>query len=202
MTAPAMYVSQQTGYPVDYILSQWYEESGGGTSEAALLNNNYAGITPTNTWKAGKDTAYAGFSSVKQFADAYANLLNSPRYATAKKLANSGASVESVFTALQQEGYASDKAYGSKIAAVWASLTGGTIGNTKLTAQPTSSGNVSISASGLEGALLNNAINTSSTSGFSLFRPGTWLPYMAELFVGVALSGLIVYAGITAWKGN
>lgn len=98
-------VSKKTGYPASYLLSQWMLESTWGTSPAARQNENLAGIKPTAAHPAGPDAKYAGFSSLAQFAKADAALLNSPRYAHARALAQHGASAQAVFSALASEGY-------------------------------------------------------------------------------------------------
>ncbi len=105
MTPYAQQVSKQTGIPAQYILGQWGYESAGGTSEAAIANFNFGGVAPFGSYGAGSDSAYAGFSSLSQFAKADAQVLNQPRYAAARAAAQNGASPQTYFAMLTKEGY-------------------------------------------------------------------------------------------------
>ncbi|MHB1701884.1 MAG: glucosaminidase domain-containing protein, partial [Acidobacteriaceae bacterium] len=124
MAPYALRVSKATGIPAAFILSQWMHESTWGTSPAARLNENLAGIKPSAAHPAGKDAKYAGYSSLAQFAQADIQTLMQPRYAHARLLAQHGASAQSVFSALASEGYtgsptpAQASAYGSEVQAI------------------------------------------------------------------------------------
>lgn len=117
----AQQASQKTGLPTSFILGQWGDESAWGTSLAALQNNNFAGIKPFGNLTPGKDSKYAGFSSISDFVDAYANTINSPRYAGAREQAAKGANAATIASLLQQEGYATDPNYSSGVSAYVAS---------------------------------------------------------------------------------
>ncbi|CAA7602453.1 amidase [Acididesulfobacillus acetoxydans] len=116
MSPYAQQASQRTGLPASYILGQWGEESGWGTSAAARQNLNFAGIKPFGGLSAGPDSKYAGFGSLNEFVRAYSNTINSSRYTGARNAAMSGASARDVFDLLHREGYAADPNYGSTVA--------------------------------------------------------------------------------------
>ena len=122
MLSYAQKASQATGLPVDFILSQWSEESGWGTSVAARENLNFAGIKPFGKYGAGSDTEYAGFSSLGDFEAAYVSVINNPRYAGARQAARSGASVSTIADLLHKEGYAEDPNYGASISSFAAAV--------------------------------------------------------------------------------
>ncbi|MHB1682822.1 MAG: glucosaminidase domain-containing protein [Bacilli bacterium] len=124
MAPYALKVSKATGIPAADLLAQWMHESAWGTSTAARLNENLAGIKPSAAHPAGKDAKYAGYSSLAQFAQADIQTLMQPRYAHARLLAQHGASAQAVFSALASEGYtgspttAQANAYGSDVQAI------------------------------------------------------------------------------------
>lgn len=120
----AQQASLKTGLPTSYILAQWVEESGWGTSEAAKDNLNFAGITaPAGSGLTpGMDSAYAGFSNIDDFVRAYIDTINSPRYSGARSAAANGASATKVFGMLQEEGYAEDHNYGNAVGGVEAGI--------------------------------------------------------------------------------
>ncbi|MHB1702253.1 MAG: glucosaminidase domain-containing protein, partial [Acidobacteriaceae bacterium] len=128
MVPYAQKVSKQTGMPADYLLAQWSLESTGGTSTAARLNENLAGIKPFGSYKQGADTKYAGFSSLAQFAQADTKVLMQPQYAHARALAQHGASAQTVFSALASEGYTGSptpsqaNTYGSSVESMLSSI--------------------------------------------------------------------------------
>jgi hypothetical protein len=112
----AQQVSQATGLPVDFILTQWGLESGWGTSEAARENNNFAGIKPWGNYGAGPDSMYAGYASIQDFANGYTNFLTqNPRYKSLLNAARNGASEAELAQILGASGYAEDGSYASKI---------------------------------------------------------------------------------------
>jgi hypothetical protein len=75
----AQQTSAQTGLPLDYVLAQSAEETGAGSSNAALNLNNYFGISPGGSL-ASYPNVGAGFS-------AYSNLINA-RYSGASGFSN------------------------------------------------------------------------------------------------------------------
>jgi len=113
----AQQISKATGIPANTILGELGFESNGGKSQAAIDNLNFAGIKPFGKYGAGKDSKYAGFSSLDQFAQADIQVLNQSRYAAARNAAKNGASPEVVGKMLAQEGYATDNpaAYGAGV---------------------------------------------------------------------------------------
>jgi len=113
----AQQVSKGTGIPAKDLIAQWGLESNGGKSEAATANLNFAGINAFGKYGPGKDNAYAGFSSLSQFAQADIQVLMQKQYAGARQLAQSGASASAVFAKLTQEGYDTTQAnvYGNSV---------------------------------------------------------------------------------------
>jgi hypothetical protein len=101
----AQQVAGATGLPLAGIMGQWAYESAWGTSQAAQQNANLAGIIPFGQYGAGKDSAYAGFSNLGQFAQADTSVLNQSNYAGARALAKSGGSISSIYSLLSMEGY-------------------------------------------------------------------------------------------------
>lgn len=65
----AQQTSAQTGLPLDYVIAQSAQETGYGTSNAALNYNNYFGISPGGS--------LASYPSIGEGFSAYANLVNS-----------------------------------------------------------------------------------------------------------------------------
>lgn len=96
-------VSQQTGLPVDYVLGQAGEETGWGTSSAAVNQNNFFGISPGGS--------LATYSSPAEGFGAYANLIGS-NYSGV----NTSGSPFDIAQQLQSAGYASDPNYASNVA--------------------------------------------------------------------------------------
>ncbi|WDL96949.1 glucosaminidase domain-containing protein [Alicyclobacillus sp. ALC3] len=101
----AQEVAKATGLPLNGIIGQWAYESGWGSSTAAQQNANLAGIIPFGQYGAGKDSSYAGFSNLAQFAQADISVLNESRYAGARSLAQNGGSIQEIYQLLSQEGY-------------------------------------------------------------------------------------------------
>ncbi len=81
----AQSVSKKTGVPANDIIGQWAFESKWGLSQAATQNLNFGGIGPNRGISAGKDTSYAGYSSLSQFANNYAQVIKQKQYAAAIK---------------------------------------------------------------------------------------------------------------------
>lgn len=81
----AQSVSKKTGVPANDIIGQWAFESKWGLSQAATQNLNFGGIGPNRGIGVGKDTSYAGYSSLSQFANNYAQVIKQKQYAAAIK---------------------------------------------------------------------------------------------------------------------
>jgi flagellum-specific peptidoglycan hydrolase FlgJ len=106
----AQNVSQQTGLPVDYVLSQSALETGWGSSNAALSGNNFFGISNG----AGGNAVYQDVSSGFQ---AFANLINSPRYSNVSGTVGNGP--VAIGNALVSAGYnTADPNYAGQIASI------------------------------------------------------------------------------------
>lgn len=105
----AQNVSQQTGLPTDYILAQAAEESGWGSSNAAVNGNNFFGISPGGS--------LASYGSAAEGFQAFANLLSSPRYTAISGAASNGSLA--IGQALVSAGYnTADSSYASNIASI------------------------------------------------------------------------------------
>lgn len=117
-------VSEATGVSRRLLLAQWAEESGWGTSAAAVLNNNFAGIKPFGRFAAGPDPTYAGFSSLDQFARGDIAFLEQPRYLGLRTAARAGASPAQQAALLAGAGYATDPSYYAHVLAVFRSTFG------------------------------------------------------------------------------
>ena len=107
MAPLAALVAKSTGLPASYasaILAQWAFESGWGQKgQAALYDNNFAGIMPNGSYQAGAG-GFAKYSSPEQFAGNYAQVLLNG-YKNAIQSAQKGASPEKFFQMLAQDGY-------------------------------------------------------------------------------------------------
>lgn len=113
----AAITSQRTGLPVSFLLAQWGLESGWGTSPAAKENLNFGGIKPWAGAGAGKDSTYAGYTSLSAWANGYADFVTqNSRYAGLLQAARNGASAQQLAYIMGQTGYAEDPNYGSKLA--------------------------------------------------------------------------------------
>jgi hypothetical protein len=112
----AQQVSQKTGLPVDYVLSQWGFESGWGTSSVSKTNNNFAGIKPWKGAGAGANKTYAGYATVQDFANGYSDFyLKNGRYKDLITAAKGGASSQELTHILSGTGYAEDPNYEKKM---------------------------------------------------------------------------------------
>lgn len=103
-------VNKGTGLPVNFLLAQWAEECGYGTSSLAQYYNNFGGIK-------GPDTGgFKQYSSPDEFAQDVIRVYT--EYAQYKQLlahARDGASLKTLFNDLSRCGYASSSSYGEKI---------------------------------------------------------------------------------------
>ncbi|KIL42082.1 hypothetical protein SD70_02545 [Gordoniibacillus kamchatkensis] len=112
----AQKASMRTGLPVEFILGQWGHESGWGTSQAAKMDLNFAGIKPWDGAAAGPDSTYAGYSSLSDFSDGYADfLIKNKRYKGLLDAARNGASDDELAKIMGNTGYAEDPDYASKL---------------------------------------------------------------------------------------
>lgn len=104
--------SKGTGLPVNFLLAQWAEECGYGTSSLAQYYNNFGGI---------KNPATGGFrqySTPEEFAqDVIRIYTEHSQYAKLLADARAGASLKTLFNDLSRCGYATAKNYGEKIRA-------------------------------------------------------------------------------------
>ena len=98
-------IAARTGFPVEFVAGQAGNESGWGTSPAAVQGNNLFGIKDPAT---GKPAAYP---SKQAGVDAYVTLLNSDRY---KNVPRTGTPAE-IGGALGKAGYAVEPDYGQRI---------------------------------------------------------------------------------------
>lgn len=109
-------VSKATGFSPAFLLGEWGNETGWGTSQAFLKNNNLEGLKPYGGLTPGLDSKYAGFSTYSQFAQADIATLNSSRYAAARAAARAGADPYAVAHILGQEGFATSPTFASAVA--------------------------------------------------------------------------------------
>ncbi|MCL8207193.1 MAG: glucosaminidase domain-containing protein [Actinomycetia bacterium] len=119
----APYVAQAsaaTGLPAPLIAAQWAFESGWGTSAAARMDWNLAGIKPWAGARAGPDPAYAGYHSLADFTQGYIQFLEAnTNYRALLQAAHAGAPVAQLAALLTQSGYAGhDATYGQKVLAL------------------------------------------------------------------------------------
>jgi uncharacterized protein YgiM (DUF1202 family) len=102
--------SKGTGLPVNFLLAQWAEESGYGTSSLAQYYNNFGGIKDPNTG------GYKKYLSPEEFAQAVINLYT--KHSNYKQLladARAGASIQTLLNDLTKSQYASSPTYGERI---------------------------------------------------------------------------------------
>lgn len=99
-----------TGLPVNFLLAQWAEESGYGTSSLAQYYNNFGGIKDAGTG------GYRQYSTADEFAhDVIRIYTEHSQYAKLLADARNDASLKTLFNDLSRCGYASSKNYGEKI---------------------------------------------------------------------------------------
>lgn len=115
--------AKKTGLPANFILSQWAEESGWGTSYDARVKLNFAGI---GAYDSNPNNAFS-YNSLQDFTLHYVSTINQSRYNLARLYAHmAGLSpyyrMVAIGTALHQEGYASDPMYGQTIGSVFRSV--------------------------------------------------------------------------------
>ena len=164
----AQSTSASTGLPLDFVLAQSALETGAGTSNAAQNYNNYFGISPGGTLAYYPDTA-SGFG-------AYGSLINS-RYPGA-----SGLPASQIGNYLQGAGYATDPAYGQKVASLLPSvdsiLQGLGIGTGSVTGSQAPVNSASNPSTGSSGGLTGAIVGVVSRVGVIL---------LAIVVVGVGL---------------
>ena len=118
----AQQVSAETGLDPAYVLGQAANESAWGTSNVANTNNNFFGINVPG----GNGSQYASYSSPADSFQAYANLMQSSRYAP---VVQAGGSPYQIASGLAASQYSTDPNYGSAVAGTTAqvqSILGGT----------------------------------------------------------------------------
>jgi hypothetical protein len=135
MLPVAQYVNSETGISRRLLLAQYTIESGEGTSEAARLDNNYAGIEPWGSYGPGPDSAYAGFSSAADFGQGQAAFYNdNSNYRALEAAGKAGESINQQAVLLGESGYAasgyraSGGGPGSSLIEEVASIFGGSVG--------------------------------------------------------------------------
>lgn len=106
--------SKGTGLPVNFLLAQWAEESGYGTSALAQYYNNFGGITDPNTG------GFKKYLSPEEFAEDVSNLYtNNSSYKQLLAHAKAGAPIQTLFNDLTTSHYASSATYGEKIRTIF-----------------------------------------------------------------------------------
>ncbi len=99
-----------TGLPVNFLLAQWAEECGYGTSSLAQYYNNFGGIKDPNTG------GFKQYATPDEFArDVIRIYTEHSQYAKLLADARDGASLKTLFNDLSRCGYATSKNYGEKI---------------------------------------------------------------------------------------
>ncbi len=102
--------SQGTGLPVNFLLAQWAEESGYGTSSLAQYYNNFGGIKNPETG------GFKKYLTASEFAqDVIAIYTTNSKYNRLLTHAREGTSIQTLFRDLSACGYASSSSYGEKI---------------------------------------------------------------------------------------
>ncbi|MEN6391183.1 MAG: stalk domain-containing protein [Syntrophomonas sp.] len=102
--------SKGTGLPVNFLLAQWAEECGYGTSSLAQYYNNFGGIKDPDTG------GFIQYTTPDEFAQDVVRIYT--EYSKFAKLladARDGASLKTLFNDLSRCGYASSSSYGEKI---------------------------------------------------------------------------------------
>ncbi|HWP98099.1 MAG TPA: SH3 domain-containing protein [Syntrophomonadaceae bacterium] len=103
-----------TSLPVDFLLAQWAEESGYGTSSLAQYYNNFGGIKDPDTG------GFKKYLSPDEFAqDVIAIYTENSKYNQLLAHARAGASIKTLFNDLTNCHYASSSTYGEKIRTVY-----------------------------------------------------------------------------------
>ncbi|MEQ8175542.1 MAG: stalk domain-containing protein [Syntrophomonadaceae bacterium] len=102
--------SKGTGLPVNFLLAQWAEECGYGTSSLAQYYNNFGGIKDPDTG------GFEQYATPDEFArDVVRIYTEYPQFAKLLADARDGASLKTLFNDLSRCGYASSSSYGEKI---------------------------------------------------------------------------------------
>ena|GEM_PF-1712844 len=102
--------SKGTGLPVNFLLAQWAEESGYGTSALAQYYNNFGGIKDSSTG------GYKKYLSPEEFTQDVINLYT--QHSNYKQLitdAKAGAAIQTLINDLTACHYASSPTYGERI---------------------------------------------------------------------------------------
>lgn len=103
-------VSQGTGLPVNFLLAQWAEESGFGTSALARYYNNFGGIKNPHTG------GFKKYQTADEFAQDVINLYTrNSNYGRLLADARAGASIQTLLNDLNACHYATSSSYGQKI---------------------------------------------------------------------------------------
>ena len=106
--------SKETGLPIDFLLAQWAEESGYGTSPLAQYYNNFGGIKDPNTG------GFKKYVSPEEFAEDVSRLYT--QHSNYKQLladARAGAPIQTLINDLATCNYASSPTYGERIRTVY-----------------------------------------------------------------------------------
>jgi Muramidase (flagellum-specific) len=107
-------VSQGTGLPVNFLLAQWAEESGFGTSTLAQYYNNFGGIKDPDTG------GFKKYQTADEFAQDIINIYTgNSNYRKLLADAKAGASIQALLNDLNACHYASSSSYGQKIKNVY-----------------------------------------------------------------------------------
>lgn len=102
--------SNGTGLPVNFLLAQWAEESGYGTSAIAQYYNNFGGIKDPNTG------GFRRYPTAEDFAQDVIRLYTqNSNYNKLLADARAGASIQTLINDLSTCHYASSSSYGQKI---------------------------------------------------------------------------------------
>lgn len=156
----AQSVSAQTGLPVDYVLGQAGLESAWGTSRLAQQQNNYFGI--------GGAGNYASYADPSAGFNAYAALINSPRYAGVP----TGGSAADIAGYLNAHGYSETPDYAARVAGATGQV------------------DQALAAAGVSGGVVAGPGGTASSSAASA-GPSGWLSA-----IGGAATNLAARAGV------
>lgn len=168
----AQSVSANTGLPVDYVLAQSAEETGYGTSNAALNLNNFFGISPGGT--------LAGYPSVGAGFDAYSSLVNN-RYPGAAQAGTSPLAIAQAFVA---GGYnTADPGYAQKVSGI-------VPGIDAVLQKLGVGGGATGSAPGVAGSGTTTAQQTAANDATILGTVGSYVSKIGIVFLGIVVVGV------------
>jgi len=106
--------SKGTGLPVNFLLAQWAEESGFGTSALAKYYNNFGGVKDPNTG------GFKKYQTAEEFAlDVTRIYTQNSNYRKLLADARAGASIQTLINDLSTCHYATSSTYGQKIRNVY-----------------------------------------------------------------------------------